>query len=72
MSDITAVRKSVQKVYRGYHKRRGYAYIPHPIVRIGGSYLSQFDFEIGDTIEVLIEKGRIVISKKSGNEDDKA
>jgi len=36
---------------------------PHPMIRITGKYLEDFDFEIGDNIEVKIEMGRIVITK---------
>ena len=34
-------------------------------IRIAGKYLTDFDFEIGDTIAVKIEMGRITITKVS-------
>ena len=64
MRDIDpSARKKVQKVYRGYHKRADYSYVPHPIIRLSGFYLSDFDFEIGDKIAVEIENGKIMITK---------
>ena len=40
-------------------------YRKFPKIRIAGKYLANFDFEIGDTIEVKIEMGRITITKVS-------
>ncbi len=52
------------KVYRGHFCLRfGHAYKAHPVIRLGGIYLSALDFHIGDVIEVSAEKGRIVITK---------
>ena len=52
------------KVYKG-HYVRGYrhVYVPHPVIRIGGLYLEEFNFKIGDTLEVNVEDGLITISK---------
>ena len=52
------------KVYRG-HYQLGFRRIfkPHPVIRIGGHYLTQLGFQVGDMIEVSTEKGRIVITK---------
>ena len=36
-----------------------------PNIRISGKYLTDFDFEIGDTIELKVEMGRITITKVS-------
>ena len=60
--DNPSPRRTVQKVYRGF-QRRGYSFKEHPFIRLGGIYLSDFDFEIGDTIEVTIEPGKISINK---------
>ena len=65
MSEIdSSARIKVQKVYRGYQKRSRYVLKEHPIIRLSGIYLSDFDFKIGDKIEVSTEKGRIVITKQ--------
>ena len=40
-------------------------YQKFPKIRIAGKYLTHFDFEIGDTIEVKIEMGKITITKVS-------
>ncbi len=64
MSELDSLtRVKTQKVYRGYQKRSHYVLKEHPIIRLSGIYLSNFDFEIGDNIEVSTEKGRIVITK---------
>ena len=53
------------KVYYGYHGR---PYAQHPVIRIKGKYLTALDFKIGDTVEVSLEKGRIVITNKKVKE----
>jgi len=47
------------KVYYGHHGN----YTQHPVIRLGGKYLSLQDFKIGDKVEVTLEPGRIVITK---------
>jgi len=49
-----------QRVYYGYHGRSTKRI---PVIRLGGQYLSDFEFDIGDTIEITPEAGRIVITK---------
>ena len=48
------------KIYYGYHsnstKRR-------PYIRLCGDYLTAFDFQIGDAIEITGEKDKITITK---------
>jgi hypothetical protein len=36
---------------------------PHPIIRFGGKYLEKFGFNIGDRIDVRLDKGSITITK---------
>lgn len=56
--------KRILKVYRGsYCLRFGRIYKAHPVIRLGGLYLSALDFKIGDMIEVQTERGKIVITK---------
>ena len=35
----------------------------HPLINLGGHYLSQFGFNVGDFVEVTLENGQIVIQK---------
>jgi len=60
--------KRVLKVYRGHHHGSGFrnVYKPHPVIRLGGVYLSTLDFQIGDRIEVKVKRGEIVITKVNG------
>lgn len=56
--------KRLLKVYRGYYCiGRMHVYKPHPVIRLGGIYLSALDFQIGDAIEVQAVLGRIIITK---------
>ncbi len=63
MNDEILKGKRKLKVYRGFQKRVGYSFKEHPIIRLSGIYLSDFDFEIGDKIEVEVENGKISITK---------
>jgi hypothetical protein len=49
------------KVYYTHSSKYG----RFPRIHITGKYLKEFDFEIGDTIELKIETGRITITKLS-------
>ena len=50
-----------RKVYYAYYD---YEYgPPHPVIRLGGKYLERFDFKVGDSIDVRLDFGRIVITK---------
>ena len=56
--------KRVLKVYRGHYcSGMRNVYKPHPVIRLGGVYLSALDFQIGDVIEVKVKRGEIVITK---------
>jgi hypothetical protein len=48
------------KVYYGHHSN---SYTQHPVIRLAGKYLSKLDFKIGDTVEIVMELGRISITK---------
>jgi len=52
--------KRLMKVYYNHYPE---AKEPHPVIRLGGIYLSRLDFQIGDEIEVVVEPGKIVITK---------
>jgi antitoxin component of MazEF toxin-antitoxin module len=65
----TATKTRRLKVYYRHH---GNSNEPHPFIRLAGKYLSGFNFEIGDNVEVAIEAGRIVITKVQPNESQNA
>lgn len=50
-----------RKVYYGHYDYE--ARSPHPVIRLGGKYLEEYGFKIGDTIDVTMEPQRIVITK---------
>lgn len=50
-----------QKVYYKHHNYEGGNYHPH--IRLAGKYLKEFDFNVGDSIEVYLSKGKITIVK---------
>jgi hypothetical protein len=52
------------KVYRGHFQLgHRHTFKSHPVIRLGGLYLTHLDFQIGDAIEVSTEQGRIIITK---------
>lgn len=53
--------KRKQKVYYGHYGYEGGYF--HPLIRIGGKYLKEFDFNVGDPIEISVAMGKITISK---------
>ena len=36
---------------------------PHPFIRLAGFYLSNFNFKIGDKVEVTLDANQITITK---------
>ncbi|HUX59688.1 MAG TPA: SymE family type I addiction module toxin [Ignavibacteriaceae bacterium] len=51
----------LRKVYYGYYQSAlGHA---HPLIRIGGKYLEEFGFAIGDRLEIHFAHEQIVINK---------
>lgn len=52
-----------KRLLKVYYNQYPEAKKPHPVIRLGGIYLSHLDFQIGDEIEVIVEPGIIMISK---------
>ena len=50
-----------RKVYYAHYDHESGS--PHPVIRLGGKYLEEYGFSIGDTIDVTLEAHRIVITK---------
>ena len=51
----------LRKVYYGYYQSAlGHA---HPLIRIGGKYLEEFGFAIGDRLEIHFAHEQIIINK---------
>jgi len=67
--DVEATTKTQKKPHR---RKVYYAYYdheygpPHPVIRLGGKYLETFDFKVGDSIDVKLDFGCIVITKVRG------
>lgn len=57
---MSANKKRILKVYYGHH---GNSYKQHPVIRLGGDYLTQMEFKIGDAIEISMQLGQIIITK---------
>ncbi len=55
--------RKLRKVQYGHYEDK--AAKPHPVIRIAGKYLERFGFRIGDTVEVEIADGRIMVQKLS-------
>ena len=36
---------------------------PHPYIRIGGKYLEEYGFKIGDRLKVCLSSGQIILTK---------
>ncbi len=60
--------RRLRKVYYAFYDR-DYG-PPHPVIRLGGKYLQKFGFNVGDTIEVNLDMGRITISKAADDGAD--
>jgi hypothetical protein len=60
--------RNLRKVYYAFYdcKRGSCAY---PVIRLGGKFLEEFGFEIGDGVHVLYEAGKITITKLEVAED---
>jgi len=50
-----------RKVYYAYYDHEYGP--PHPVIRLGGKYLERFDFKVGDSIDVKLDVGCIIITK---------
>ena len=55
--------RKLRRVQYGHYEDK--AAKPHPVIRIAGKYLERFGFRIGDTVEVEIGDGRIMVRKLS-------
>lgn len=60
----TTQSKRKLKVCYGYH---GCSNRQHPVINLGGHYLKEFGFHVGDFVELTIEKEQIVIRKTIQN-----
>ena len=56
-------RRRLRKVYYGHYNHG--STLRHPVIRLGGKYLKEFGFEVGDRIEVWLEHNQITIKKQS-------
>jgi len=45
------------------------SYKRHPVIRLAGCWLSNYDFQIGDSVILQMEKGQIHISKADSKKD---
>jgi len=65
MDTINNVRaKRIRKVYYGHYAHRSHwANTIYPVIRIGGKYLTELNFQVGDAIEVTFEHNKITIAK---------
>lgn len=50
--------KRILKVCYGHYS---YSSKRHPVINLGGKYLTMFDFKIGDFVEITLNKGCITI-----------
>ena len=59
----------MKKIRKIYYLFQGKGYVP--LIRISGKYLSAYDLNIGDKIELTLSKGEIVIHKINQEERSK-
>jgi len=62
MSDGTSKRRL--KIYYGFHSNSDKQ---RPVIRLCGDYLSKMDFNIGDMVEITVNKECITITKTKPN-----
>jgi hypothetical protein len=59
--------KKTRRIRKVYYAFYDHAYgPPHPVIRLGGRYLERFGFKVGDSIDVRLDLGCIVITKVRG------
>lgn len=58
---VGSARRRKQKVYYSNYGYEGGFF--HPLIRIAGKFLKDFDFNVGDQIEVNVTMRQIIISK---------
>ena len=59
-NSIAKVKPRRLKIQYGQYQGR---YKHHPVIRLAGQWLSKFDFQVGDYVDIKIEKGHMCISK---------
>jgi len=60
----------MKKTRKIYYLFQGKGYVP--LIRISGKYLSAYDWNIGDRIELTLSKGEITIHKLSNNQEERS
>jgi hypothetical protein len=50
-----------RKVYYGYYNNNDSG--PHPVIRLGGKYLEDYGFRVGECINIKMELNQITIKK---------
>ena len=58
--------RRIRKVYYGHYDSEISS--PYPVIRIGGKYLKDYGFNIGDQIQLDLEPGCITITKVAESE----
>jgi hypothetical protein len=59
MNQYTLSKRTLKVTY-GYH---GCSNRKHPQIHLGGFYLTEFGFKVGDFVELSLVNGQIVITK---------
>lgn len=59
--------KKTRKIYYLY---QGKQFVP--LIKISGKYLSAYDLNIGDSIELTLSKSEIVIHKLNNNQQERS
>ena len=60
----------MKKIRKIYYLFQGKSYVP--FIRISGKYLSAYDWNIGDRIELTLSRGEITIHKLSNNQEERS
>lgn len=55
--------KRKQKVYYLQYEDTWHRFTPQPMIRLAGKYLREFNFNIGDHIEIDVSTDKIVIRR---------
>ena len=61
MNSVTTSSIRHQTVYEAPKRSKGN--VCQPMIRLSGKYLTTFEFNVGDSCEVILEKGKITIVK---------
>jgi len=60
-NNVCEVKTRKLKVYYAAYQNTPHSH--HPFIRVAGKYLLDFGFKIGDTLELTLSTGQIVIRK---------